>query len=327
MKIGHAKILSTFPDHTPEWHAARKGGIGGSESAIVLGHNPYGKTRLDLWSEKTGRTESTFRGNVATAYGTLLEPYIFERLAFDHGYMVRECDHQLTHPDHEWMRCNVDGLIMDDQTPIGIIEIKTSSTPLKNDMPHEYHMPQIQHNLAVTGLPFCIYAYHTVPVDRLHALSIADRFVADDMIKAYWQYIAQCGQLQILRIERDDKYIDGLIEHEMQFWSCVDMDIEPPEIAAEGEEIVDDDDLSELMNAYALVLQQITNAKPPKELDTSKDALLAAIKLRCDVIARKGGTKRITLQSGGSIIWNARGYWQAKPVAPKQLETEIELPF
>jgi predicted phage-related endonuclease len=86
MKIGHAKILSKHMDHTDAWHAMRRGGIGGSEAATVLGLEPYGNTRLDLWNQKTGRVEKTFAGNLATQYGTQIESYIRDRLTLDHGY-------------------------------------------------------------------------------------------------------------------------------------------------------------------------------------------------------------------------------------------------
>jgi putative phage-type endonuclease len=312
MKIGHAIKLSQYPDHTPEWHQARRAGIGGSEAAVVLGHNPYGKSRYELWEQKTGVYESTFSGNFATRYGSKIESYLLDRLLWDFGYSATECDYQLQHPDHQFMICNLDGVIMDDADVIGIIEIKSSSMHLAGDQPHEYHMPQIQHNLAVTGLPFCIYVYHVTPIDRQHALAISEQFVGGDHHNAYWHYLAQSGDIKVIRVERDDSYIEHLIRHEKEFWHCVQTETVPPKLVPDGEIEIEDAALSELLKLYARALQEVVQYKPPKELEDSKSSIMTAIKQRCDVIAGNAGAKKIHTPDG-SITWNARGYWQARP--------------
>ena len=319
MKIGDAITLSAHPNHTPEWYAARNAGIGGSEAAVVLGHKPYGKTRLDLWKQKTGADAGAFAGNTATRYGTQIEPYLLDRLLWDFGYSARECDAQLVHKTHQFMRCNLDGIIMDDNDVIGIVEIKSSSGTLAGDQPHEYHMPQIQHNLAVTGLPFCIYVFHTVPIDREHALAIPEQFIAPDQHDAYWRYLAAVGEIKVIRVERDDDYIAHLIRHEAAFWQCVESNTEPPELLPADEIEIIDEPLSELLRSYARISQEVGQYKAPKDLEDFKSGIMTAIKQRCDVIAGNAGAKKIHT-ADGSITWNSRGYWQPRPApvaAPK----------
>jgi putative phage-type endonuclease len=319
MKVGNAITLSAHPNHTPEWYAARNSGIGGSEAAVVLGHKPFNKTRLDLWKQKTGADAGAFAGNVATRYGTQIEPYLLDRLLWDFGYSARECDAQLVHKTHQFMRCNLDGIIMDDADVIGIVEIKSSSGTLAGDQPHEYHMPQIQHNLAVTGLPFCIYVFHTVPIEREHALAIPEQFIAPEQHDAYWRYLATAGDIKVIRVERDDDYIAHLIRHEAEFWACVESGTEPPELMPSDEIEVADETLSELLRAYSVAQSKANEYKAPLELEKHRTELSNQIRLRCDVIAGNAGAKKIHT-ADGSITWNSRGYWQPRPApvaAPK----------
>jgi putative phage-type endonuclease len=48
-----ARVLGWFAAGSPEWHAARAAGIGGSEIAAVMGLSPY-ESRFSLWHRKKG---------------------------------------------------------------------------------------------------------------------------------------------------------------------------------------------------------------------------------------------------------------------------------
>jgi putative phage-type endonuclease len=48
-----ARVLGWFSPGSPEWHAARAAGIGGSEIAAVMGLSPY-ESRFSLWHRKKG---------------------------------------------------------------------------------------------------------------------------------------------------------------------------------------------------------------------------------------------------------------------------------
>ncbi|MEV5538510.1 lambda-exonuclease family protein [Saccharopolyspora shandongensis] len=48
-----AELVGTFEPGSPEWHAARADGLGGSEIAAVLGLSPF-ESRFSLWHRKRG---------------------------------------------------------------------------------------------------------------------------------------------------------------------------------------------------------------------------------------------------------------------------------
>ena len=59
-------------DTREEWLEARKGTIGGSEAAAVLGKSPW-LTNTQLWEDKTGRKPRGEISNDATEYGRAAE--------------------------------------------------------------------------------------------------------------------------------------------------------------------------------------------------------------------------------------------------------------
>lgn len=57
--------------HSPEWHAMRRTGLGGSDWAAALGLNPY-RRPIDVYAEKIGEADP-FAGNERTRWGAILE--------------------------------------------------------------------------------------------------------------------------------------------------------------------------------------------------------------------------------------------------------------
>ena len=307
ISIGHAKKLSSHEDGSLEWLDARRQGIGGSDAATVLGMKPYGSTRVELWRRKTGRAQP-FDGNVATEYGTKLEPYIFKHLAFERSD-VEECTHSLQHPEHAWMRANVDGL-----EPRSIVEIKTSSQAPPAHGAKDIHYAQIQHYLAVTGLDQAIYVYFEIPFDRQCALEISNKFVAteDDY---YWEWIVQKGNLTVREIPANEDYQRQLIDAEREFWQCVQDDEAPGEYIPEGEIEVEDTELAELLDIYGKAKAQIKDEKSRLDIQSAKDQKEFA-KEQIKKLASAYDAKRIHIKNGkpgDHVLWNGRGYWQAKP--------------
>lgn len=68
----------------PEWLLARKGKIGGSDAAAVLGLNPY-KNNVEFWNEMVGITKPRDISNEPyVIYGTKAEEHIRAIFALDH---------------------------------------------------------------------------------------------------------------------------------------------------------------------------------------------------------------------------------------------------
>jgi len=107
----------------------------------------------------------------------------------------------LTHPEHEWMIASLDGIDIEHEN---IVELKCPGNEdhqqaLSGSIPDKY-IPQLQHQLAVTGLE---KAY-------------------------YFSYHAKHGV--IVEVYRDDAYIKNMIEKEQEFYQCL-QELTPPPLS------------------------------------------------------------------------------------------------
>ena len=67
-----------------EWLEQRKGRIGGSEAACIVGMNPY-QTNVELWEYKTGRRiAEDISDKPFVKYGTNAEEYLRELFKLDY---------------------------------------------------------------------------------------------------------------------------------------------------------------------------------------------------------------------------------------------------
>ena len=176
---------------TPEWHAERAKGIGGSDANIIM----KGEWQK-LWEVKTGRSEpENLDGILAVQMGTYTEPFNVEWYSRQTGIAVSQAntDH-LVHPEHTFMRANLDGKI-----PGGILECKHVSAYAKPEEIQQRYYPQLQHCMVVTDT-------------SLAHLSV---FYGNNK----WEFYV---------IQRDPEYIEDLIKREKEFWSYVKTDTEPP---------------------------------------------------------------------------------------------------
>jgi putative phage-type endonuclease len=120
--------------------------------------------------------------------GTALEPEARKHYETISGIPVTPACRQSN--THEWQRASVDGLALDGSI---VVEIKCGKsayrqTKTNGQVPH-YYIGQLQHILAVTGLPH---------ID-------------------FFCWLPDLPGVR-LRIQRDDRYIDRLIVAEYAFW-------------------------------------------------------------------------------------------------------------
>lgn len=199
----HAVALEKVAQGTPEWKAARKQGIGGSDAAAAIGVDQY-RSPHALWLEKTGQSEN-FEGNWYTDRGLALEPVIRKHYSEKFGREVRVPEHILQHPEHKFMLCSLDGFSDDGR----IAEFKTAThyrgwgVDGTDQIPHNY-LVQVQHNLAVTGAQFADVG-----------VSIA-------------------GNIPRYFVVEADKELQGMIIHaEQLFWEKVLSRVEPEQMSIE----------------------------------------------------------------------------------------------
>jgi putative phage-type endonuclease len=174
---------------TPEWLEWRNGGIGASDAPVIMGENPW-KTVSELIREKRSPIGSRVE-NAAMAMGTALEPEARRAYITKTGKLVEPAC--LQNGAHEWLRASVDGITT---TLNAAVEIKCGKSVYQKTAatgrPPQYYYGQLQHILAVTGLP---------AID-------------------FWCYLPGLRPL-LVSIQRDESYIARMLEAELQFWMAL----------------------------------------------------------------------------------------------------------
>lgn len=181
------------------WVEARKGSIGGSDAAAIVGLNPW-KSAYALWAEKSGKIEpEDISMKEAVRLGHELEGYVAKRFTEITGKKVRRENYILKNTDYPWAHANVDRLVIGEKAGL---ECKTTSalslSKFKNgEYPANYYV-QCVHYLAVTGL------------ER-------------------WYLCVLIGnqEVKVFTIERDEDEIAALMDAEQEFWAQVDDGIAP----------------------------------------------------------------------------------------------------
>lgn len=345
--IGHADTLEAHEDGTQEWLDQRNEGIGGSDAPRIVGIQPYGTDREEIWRLKTGRsTPDPWAGGAATSYGHRLEPHLRQWLIdraedtpsrFGDFASLQTIDAQLAHPDRQWQRANVDGVTrLADDGEQAIVELKTSThahgsyegPDWREDGVRRDHWLQIQHYLAVTGLVHARYVYMQVPFDRSCALQIDERFIDDT--DAYWRWVVEQAEITIRQIIRDQETIDRLTSAEADFWACVQTDTVPDPWVPEGTATVSaDSEIADLLDQYGKVHARIKAHDTPDELEEAKERAKAELKDRAQVLSSaEGDIKEIRVEgTDDRIYWHGSGYWRADPADREPTTDTIDRPF
>lgn len=174
--------------YSNEWYHLRKTKIGASDAYTIMGINKY-KTLLRLMEEKLGLVESEPM-NQAMQRGLDLEDdarnYFFDQTSINMVPKIVLCT------KYDWMFCSLDGINF---SGTKILEIKcpgkTNHNIAKKGKIPDCYYPQVQHQLSVTGLPMCYYLSY----DGMEGI--------------------------ILEIDRNDDYIEKLIQKEKEFYQTM----------------------------------------------------------------------------------------------------------
>lgn len=194
-----------YADHD-EWLALRKGYIGGSDAAAVMGLNPYASP-YSLWAEKTGRTEG-FAGNLTTEVGSYLEEFVARLFERETGKKVRRYNKMIVNDEYPWACADVDRVVVGEDA---ILEIKTTNSLgkikklKKGEIPEQFYC-QMTHYLAVTGKKKC-----------------------------YLAVLIECREFRWFELERDEDEIRALMEEERSLWKLVESNTPPAAIGIEAD--------------------------------------------------------------------------------------------
>ncbi len=171
------------------WLEQRRSGIGGSDVAAILGLSKW-KTPLDVYLEKRGELPPQPETE-PMRWGTLLEPVIIREFSERHGVRVVRGEGIKRHQDYAFMLASLDGWAP--EVP-AVVECKTARSadgwgePGTGEIP-AYYQTQVAHYMAVTGAALAF-----VPV------------------------LIGAADFRVYQVERDEGFIDDIIEAESAFW-------------------------------------------------------------------------------------------------------------
>lgn len=191
--------ITTADMSRDEWLDARRAGIGGSDVGAIMGFNQY-KSAYQVFLEKTGQYHEEV-DNEAVYFGNALEDFVAQEFAKRTGKKVRRLNKMLVHPEHDFMLANLDRVVVGERA---VLECKTASEYVKEawegeEIPASY-LCQVHHYLAVTGFE-----------------------------KAYIAVLVGGNKFIWKEIERDEEFIQILIDREKDFWeNHVLKDVAPP---------------------------------------------------------------------------------------------------
>jgi len=199
------EILAEMEQGTKEWLSLRTQKITSTDASVIMGVNHW-KTRIQLYNEKINDIVPSFVNN-RMKRGLDLEPVARELFCIQNGIEVFP---RIVIKD--WAMASLDGM---SECGNFFVEIKCPgekdhSMALAGKVPDHYY-PQIQHQLYVTGLQFAYYY----------------SFDGTDGVT--------------LKVNRDEDYIEKMVEEEHKFYQCI-VNKTPPE-PSDSDYLERDDDL------------------------------------------------------------------------------------
>ncbi len=152
-----------------EWLAWRRKGIGGSDTASILGISPW-RTKKELFWDKTGQAipqDESDASWLTKQTGHALEDVVAELFARKNPeWQVFNDTRMFQHPVHKFMLADLDRVIVNRKTgQLAILEIKTCDPhtldhwgDVNDDVVPPYYESQGRHYMAVTGIGMVVYA-------------------------------------------------------------------------------------------------------------------------------------------------------------------------
>ena len=173
---------------TQEQQKIRSNGIGASESAALVGADPY-RGPIDIYARKLGLTENveTFH----TKRGTYLEPALRQWASDEIGVKFRPCE-SLVLSDHPHVLATPDGI---DESGKVVLELKSPGPRTRDEWGDDEE-----------GTP-----------DR-YVIQVAQQLLVTNADHGFLAALLD-GELRVYRIERDRDLEGVLIESIERFWT------------------------------------------------------------------------------------------------------------
>lgn len=251
-----------------EFVESRRAYIGASDAPVIMGVSPF-KTLYELWQDKLNlrKDEDSF----VKQKGREMEPEAREAyIAFTGNYVEPAL---VEHPTIFYMAANLDGLSSCGKIAV---EIKCPGEKdhevAKQGLVPEKYYPQLQHQLAVTGL------------------DVIDYFSYRD------------GSFELIQVKRDESYIKRLYVECRKFWDCVE-NLTPPALSERDYIERDDRAWKEAARRWVEALERLKEAQQAEEaakeeliyLSDGQTSLGAGVRLQ--KIIRKGNVDYSKIES------------------------------
>lgn len=148
--FNHAELVGLFNVHSPQWHAARMQGLGGSDIGTICGLNKW-ESAYTLWAKRTGQIPEEQLTGWAVRLGQAFEDPILELFQEEEPTWDIYKTGTYRHKDYPFMTANPDALAYDRDTDRWwIVEVKTSRYEW-DSIPPAY-LAQVQHYMFVMGI-------------------------------------------------------------------------------------------------------------------------------------------------------------------------------
>lgn len=255
-----------------EWLEWRKQGIGSSDVPAIMGVSPW-KTKLQLWAEKTSTEPVVETSSYITDKGNRFEPKIRSLYEFQCGYEFPVA--LVTMEKFPFMRASLDGRSTDRVINIEIKLVGKDDHELaKAGKVPEKYIPQVQHQLLVSGAKWCEYlSYH----DNDNGNVIPEN-------------------LAVVTVLPDPIYQAKLLEECVKFWDLVQTK-KPPQV--EDRDYKSLRGMTKHANKYRRLKQKMVALKI--ELDEVEDLLVNAAKDSKHPRVRVGDIKLMEISRVGNV--------------------------
>jgi len=255
--------LINLEQGSPEWLEFRRMGIGASDAPSIMGVGF--KTAEQLLDDKLSGKEQIV--NVAMQRGKDLEEPA--RQAFMQATGLSVAPAVVVSDDLSWQFASLDGMDMMQEffVEIKCPGYKDHATAMVGMIPAKYY-PQLQHQFSVTGMK---KGY-------------------------YYSFDGKNGAL--VEIERDDKYIEELLERERKFFERM-MNFDSPKITDKDFVMLDDAEWDEVCIEYRKVKDELQDLQ-----DKEKKLKERLISIASERNIRSCGVKLMKVLRKGNICYD-----------------------
>lgn len=186
---------------TADWLEWRRGGIGASDAAAIVGMSRWASP-YSLWLDKTGQVPLGGTGSEAMRWGQRLEGVVCDAFAEERDAQVMLRGVWVENADNRVMRATLDAVAEVDGE-LGVLEAKTNNgrDGTWDDGVPLYYQIQVQHQLYVTGLE-----------------------------KAWVAVLLGGQEFRIFDVERDEEAILVIESAAERFWEQAVLKATPPDV-------------------------------------------------------------------------------------------------